>query len=448
MISLRLFLVLLLTLVCREFAGADPHIELTKSALAVGGVCLGFGLLAKSWALAALNRITQDRITHERIPEGELSLLRQENWLRRYSVARRRVEWLWACCLPITLIATGWAAWTNALAAAGSSQLLMLVMLFLPTSLVIALLELTSAQLEALVPTAAAADEPGSDLSWVDLWRLRLRLGEFAQYSICLLPVLLIGLCNDCMEFGAPVFGETGLTIVSSLVAIVLITSLYPLVLSHWMGAKQQPGSEINARIERLRKRAGLWRLDAVLVPSYNRWTGAAVVGALPFFRKLWLGDGLIRQLDDRQLDMVVLHEIAHVKRLHFLWRSMPIVWAAGMGLLCWLAMEQLPSDALPVWIGRGTAVAVSALTLIIGLGCCARCCELDADREACQLASQICAWAREDPAAPAAALGGALNALLEQSHEGRQQTWLHPSLSDRLANLANQLVSDGRAPA
>ena len=40
-------------------------------------------------------------------------------------------------------------------------------------------------------------------------------------------------------------------------------------------------------------------------VASEGRWAGAAVVGWLPGFRQLWLGDALVEQLSDEEVDRV-----------------------------------------------------------------------------------------------------------------------------------------------
>ena len=60
MVSLRLFAMILLSLLCREIADGEPRIAWLTSCLTTLGMTLGFGLLVKSFALASLRHGTLD----------------------------------------------------------------------------------------------------------------------------------------------------------------------------------------------------------------------------------------------------------------------------------------------------------------------------------------------------------------------------------------------------
>lgn len=441
MVSFRLFLILLVTLISRECAGHAPVHSLCDSLLAVLGVALGFGLLGK---FSALNLVKTRCDT-------EIEML------DRFSARRKLLESLWVMLLPWMLILTGWAQWSNFLADQGAPQIIVLLSLFFPSLLMIVLMEMSAAQLDQLLGEPRESerqidcrpgtqDEPEQP-SWPELWGLRLRLGEFANFAMCLAPVALISLCHDVLRgatiaLGVPIAADQS-SWVGAVIAIGLIVFLYPLLLGRFSGAIPLRDPGLSERIEKLRMRAQIGGLSTVEIPSHGRWNGAAVVGWFPSFRQLWLGDALIEQLSDEELDMVVLHEIAHVKRFHFVWRSLPIVWAAAVGGgVYWLCTATDFVSSSHIWAVPGLSLVAAAGVLLFGLGAVSRSCELDADRTACELAEAICPWAVHRPGASAATLCNALAKIIGSSPAAARSTWLHPSLKQRLQSLADGLAS------
>jgi Zn-dependent protease with chaperone function len=230
---------------------------------------------------------------------------------------------------------------------------------------------------------------------------------------------------------------------ISTGTAAFLIVLILPSFIGRWMGVVRLEDQRLLRRIEDFRAVVGIRRLDPAVVPSQGRWSGAAVVGWLPGFRKLWLGDVLLEQLDSKELDMVILHEIAHVKRWHVVWRSLPIVWTLGLVAIYWTASEMLPPDAIPLWAGRTFCLLAATGTLLIGLGQVSRNCELDADYEACRLADRACDWAKEGSGKSEEVMVQALRNILGNSREAARRTWLHPSLRERVSSLAKRRASE-----
>lgn len=444
MVSFRLFLILLVTLISRECAGHAPEGSLGDSLLAVLGVALGFGLLGKFSALQLVNTRSNTQL----------------ETLEKFSARRKLIESLWVMLLPWMLILTGWAQWSNCLADLGTPQTLVLLSLFLPSLLMIALIEMSAAQLDELIgePREFSDQIEHLDLrqngqtqaSWLELWRIRMRLGEFASFAMCLTPVALISLSNDVLQgatsaLGLPISANQS-SWIAAVMAIGLILFMYPLMLGRFSGAIPLRDSALKERIERLRTRSHIGGLSSVEIPSRGRWNGAAVVGWFPTFRQLWLGDGLLEQLSDEELDMVVLHEIAHVKRFHFVWRSLPMVWAAMVGGgLYWLCAEIGFSGSGSMWAAQCVSLAAAGGVLLFGLGTVSRSCELDADRTACELAEALCPWAFNQPGTSAATLCNALAKIIGSSPAAAQSTWLHPSLHQRLQSLADYLANRKR---
>ncbi len=427
MISLRLLLLVLVTLGCRELAEGNAEAAPLLASLAALGVSLGFGLLFKASTLHVLAGSPQPPST--------------ACW-ERCSRARSHVERAWIAVLPLALLATGWGAALNGLQDQGLPQVIALVGWFLPSLFLIVLLESTAAQFDELYhqPTdlddseGHEADSRPSHVSWQREWLLRLRLGDMASLVTCIAPVLAIAALTDVVSYFANDVWMTRLILAATIVALVAVVLFLPVWLGRWMGVVNLPAGELNQRLLNQLHALKVRGVRPKLLLSRGRWPGAAVVGWFPRFRQLWLGDALIERLSPRQLDMVIMHELAHVQRRHFLWRIFPLVWAAGVvGLFgaFW------PVD--PAWEMAGTIISsiVASVVMLAGVGVMAHACELDADVSACALARQACSWAVDDPAAAARELGDALVELMRDSSSAAEATWLHPSLGQRLYNLS-----------
>ena len=255
-----------------------------------------------------------------------------------------------------------------------------------------------------------------------------------ASLVTCIAPVLVIAALTDVVRGLAYDVWATRLIVVATIVALVSVVLFLPVWLGRWMGVVSLPAGELCERLRAQMQGLGIRGVRPKLLPSRGRWPGAAIVGWFPQFRQLWLGDALIARLSPQQLDMVIMHELAHVKRRHYLWRISPVVWAAGVvGLFgaCW------PAD--PAWQTVGTIASsiLASVVMLFGLGAMAQACELDADRSACTLARKVCPWAQVEQAAPSRELSRALTCLLAGSAASERATWLHPNLQQRLKNLA-----------
>lgn len=421
MISLRLLLLVLGTLSCRELVDGNPHIAPLLASLAALGVSLGFALLFKASAVHVL--------------AGSSLPLQRMSW-ERCGRARQYVEWGWVAVLPLALLGTGWGAALNALEQQGLPQVMALLGWFLPSLFLIVLLELTAAQIDELCHhRSESADEPDQSYwIWKREWLLRLRLGDMASLMMCIAPVLVIAMLTDVVRHVAYDQWATRLIIAATVAALVSVVLFLPVWLGRWMGVVSLPAGELRERITAQTLGLKIQGVHPKLLPSHGRWPGAAVVGWFPQFRQLWLGDALIDRLTPRQLDMVVLHELAHITRRHFLWRILPVLWAAG---IVGLFGAFWPSD--PAWQTVGTAVSsiVASVVMLFGLGAMAHTCELDADRSACTLAHQVCPWAQTGCAIPAQELSDALICLLGGSSSTAGASWLHPNLQQRLKNLS-----------
>lgn len=414
MISLRYFVLILLTLCCRESAvETSLPINGPMAGLIVFMLVFGFTLLAKAAAIRAIRTST---INGARFA-----------WLTReyFQISRQKIERMWCWLAPLTMLLTGWFRWTVDLQNEGWSQSLMLASCFLPTMIFLAAVEAIGAQLDQSHKTK-------SNRRIGQSWATRMRLGEVAGLATCLLPVLLIASVSDVSIWAGRVWGldQTVVSTVASIGLGILFVMIFPSLLTKLSGGRPLEKA-LADRVQGLMQRSKVRGIASAWIASNGRWAGAAVIGWVPGFRKLWLGDALVGHLSQQEVDMVVLHEIAHVKRHHFLWRLFPVVWSMGAGLALWLVADQFGfADLLATKL---VAAVVTSWLLLFGLGNLARRCEIDADWTACNLAVEAMQW--QDELSPAEALCSALSKLLEGS-AAQQRTWLHPSLETRLESL------------
>jgi Zn-dependent protease with chaperone function len=448
-ISLRYFLLILLILCGRELAGQVPSLGLSNALLSIMGLTMGFALLTKSLAY----RLVRRAVAHGR---SDIDSVHEAFVAHRLTIER----W-WCVVLPLMLLATGWFSWTHQLHELGWPQSLALLTCFLPAIVFVILVELTAAQLDQLCSdshgcnhASTASQDPvlrnpvlscrvsgdsidtkiqsGIHDDWLAQWLIRLRLGDLAGLLTCLFPVFILATISDFGDWAevllGPHFGWIKVPLAMGLVAGFI--AIFPLLLTRWSNGQQLP-AELEYRISTIASKVGVRGVRPMLIPSQGRWAGAAIVGWFPGLRHLWLGDAIVSGLSPRQLDMVILHELAHVQRMHFLWRIAPVALALFSGLIAWSAGNHLGFDqSLPLKFSVGI---LSGLVLLMGMGQMARRCEMDADREACDLAKKAVEWGSWH--CPAQELSSALSLLLAET-PSQASTWLHPSLAQRKTAL------------
>jgi len=153
--------------------------------------------------------------------------------------------------------------------------------------------------------------------------------------------------------------------------------------------------------------------------------------------------------LSVEEVDMVVMHELAHLKRRHFLWRLIPVVAAFAIGLVTVSIFSSTssysPSDRYFQISGQVVGMALASCVMLFGISYWSRLCELDADWTACQLAVSVCPWAGGDVRIAAVVLSQSLTKLHRNSATDEQATWLHPALGQRLAGLATKREAEDR---
>lgn len=244
---------------------------------------------------------------------------------------------------------------------------------------------------------------------------------------------------------------------------LVLVAALPWLV--RWI-AKTEPVDVENRReIETWLQRCGI-STHPVFGMQIARWdTGrrmlnAMVAGIIRPGRLLLLSDRLLDELPRGSRMMVVMHEVAHVRRHHLPIRMAAILPAWFVS--SWSSSLLIEYGVLDgVW-GAGVGGVLGLITTIVTLGAVSQLSELDADAVACRLAVEACRRQAElrptaqrptadffpssdhdhangiemTEALAAELLVDALTRVTADHPASRKFSWLHPSLATRVGRL------------
>ncbi len=198
-----------------------------------------------------------------------------------------------------------------------------------------------------------------------------------------------------------------------------------------------------------------LWGMQIARWDTGHRVLNAMVAGVIRPGRLLLVSDRLLDDLPRSSRLMVVMHEVAHVKRFHLPIRMAAILpaWLVSSAASGLIVDSGLLEDSLAMGFGG----VLGLITTVVTLGVVSHLSELDADAVACRLAVQACQGqatssllgsrrtAEEAPRTssgemtePLAAelLADALVRVTSDDPSSRRFSWLHPSLATRVARL------------
>ncbi|WP_404309132.1 M48 family metalloprotease [Neorhodopirellula lusitana] len=242
-----------------------------------------------------------------------------------------------------------------------------------------------------------------------------------------------------------------------------LVALLLP-YLVRWMAKTQPLHPEIEKEIQTWLQRCGMsthrfWGMHVARWDTGGRMLNAMVAGLIRPGRLLLISDRLIDELPRGQRLMVLMHELAHVKRWHVPLRmaAMMPAWFVSSCASKWLIEYGMMSEPVGAVVGG----LLGLVTTVMVLGGISHFCELDADATACRLAVRACQ--RQDRHSPEDADGApevemtlamaaelmadALVRVTADHPASRKMSWLHPSLATRVGRLrriANREQSGG----
>ncbi len=183
------------------------------------------------------------------------------------------------------------------------------------------------------------------------------------------------------------------------------------------------------ARMHNVRyRRVLIWRTRGAML-------NGAVVGFIAPLRYVLLTDALIERLPARQLDAVIAHEIAHVKRKHLPWLLASTAAAAALfGVAAAILLER--DGTLPPVLQSAGSVSASVIGALLIFGHVSRTFERQADAFAAQTLSRE-AGSETVTQDAALAMSGALTAVARFNHIKESRFgYRHGSIAQRKKNV------------
>ncbi len=411
----------LLSPTLRDWIGTTPHANATDWELAYS--ILAALVLFWSFAIIARWLVVANKLFGRAAPSPSakhFALLKNGHVL---------LVWFWCLIQPVFITSSGWLECVETFSDARTLRSLNLVLMMLPSLIVLFCIELGR-----YVGVSRSTEVCGAPS------RVRLFLKHYWVHAIhtWLLPfvtgVLVAGVADGSMvvSYCFPSMGLKGS------VAVAIFFSIVATILSPHLFVVLLRVSTIDPTIE-LRVQ-DVWRLGSNRLPKVLQWStgcrvaNAAVVGMIGYGRKLLLTDALLQILTDRELEMVVLHELAHCIRHHAWIRLLPTLGTIGLLLIA----MQFASGALLSLI----CVVLFGVFLVGLVGVCWWT-EFDADRIAVKLGNtrdkaiygQNTILNSEGIGRSADDLILALRKIYGERNL-RRSSWMHPSCERRMTAI------------
>ena len=243
---------------------------------------------------------------------------------------------------------------------------------------------------------------------------------------LILIPIFLILAAHDLVGLSAS-RGVWMNTTYAGALSLLLIS--FPFILRLIWQTEPLRASRIRERLVRTSQQVDLKYRELLIWKSDDRIVNAAVAGIVAPLRYVFLSDGLLRYLTPGEIEAVFLHEAAHVRRRHVWWRLL----AFTPPILIWLIRNRLVSQPQPLSTDLCWAIGVF-LYATIALCLVSRRLEFDADQWALQQIQRMPHEIGERH------LFTALEKLARVGAGRNHNSWLHPSVAQRVAMLESAL--------
>ena len=220
--------------------------------------------------------------------------------------------------------------------------------------------------------------------------------------------------------------------LVSGATALIALPFMLPTILHRIWKLSELPDPQQVDWTQRLIAATGTRGIHVLMWNTDHTFCTAMVAGFVPGFRRLLLSDALVARLTPQQTSMVILHELAHIRRFHLPLRLLVLlpVWAIA-SMLTHLLGDFQYADIAGIIIGLTCSV--------LALRWVAYRTEFDADAVAVRLAVAMHGTVESVPrtaALASAALADALMTVTADQPAARNATWMHPSIHDRCRTL------------
>ena len=212
--------------------------------------------------------------------------------------------------------------------------------------------------------------------------RTRLVLVIRQHYALALVPVAIIATLAESLDAAWPALvdqwgpdrAETIASTIEITIMLAMIALMPRFVRTIW-GAKRLAAGPMRDDVLGAIQRAGGKLRRVYLWPTAGTQANGAIVGFIPGLRYLLLTDALLESFAGKHLDVVVAHEIGHVRRRHIPWLFVCIA-AALLAPSAAAAALQIPATD-----SATTTVALASLVVALAaFGAASRAFELEAD--------------------------------------------------------------------
>ncbi|MFH1423328.1 MAG: M48 family metalloprotease, partial [Planctomycetota bacterium] len=172
--------------------------------------------------------------------------------------------------------------------------------------------------------SALAGLRKGENLLRMTTWRtVAFITFHLRQYLLPIIPFLMFSGIGDIVsffprveEFGA-VYGFV--TLIGIAVVVLVFMLLAPLVLRFIWKTEPLKAGALRDSLEKILRDSGTGVHDILIWNTGGGFSNALMTGLIKPFRYVFLTDGLLNNLTQREIEAVFAHEIGHAKHKHLL---------------------------------------------------------------------------------------------------------------------------------
>lgn len=318
---------LILALVLALFIHDTP--ELMPEAAGAGGWSLVAWWLVPSAVLLALYAAACTLVRRR------LSLPSGARWLKRLDIATRVFRYGVLACYIVAL-SRGVLTWLRSEQAIGDLVLVDELLFMLPALSTLAGGWWCYYPIERRLREAAMIGRIDAGLPIYPVWsRPQYLLAQFRhQMAIILAPLMLmlawyelVGLwfasTGDDAGAGVPLSASINAGGVPALLTVGgagCVFLLAPVMVRHIWDTAALPDGELRTRLTRLCRQYRVRFREVLLWRTFGGMVNAAVMGMLAPLRYILLSDALLEHLPAEQVEAVMAHEVAHIRKRHLVW--------------------------------------------------------------------------------------------------------------------------------
>lgn len=397
------------------------EVPVLQALLATFGLWAGWGLLAHVAVRAAVLQVRGEHVSY---------LAAANAFSRQMELLR----WFALLLVLLALVGFGTAGLLDRLPWACSESLTVRgLLLLIPGVLMTVWSWHCELRFEQAIYTQVVTRWPQSMIRWWNQLAAMFRM----QGAWLIAPILLLLATIDVSQWLFQLERVQG-AYVGGAIAMVALPLALPHVLTKVWKLHVLPDQEQREWLQGLVGGAGVRGVRLQQWDTEESVCTAMVAGFVPYFRSLLLSDALLLRLSRPQLAMVVLHELAHIRRRHLPQRLAVLVpvWAVAMSVT--RLLEGVP-------LAEVAGIVAGLLASMVALRWIAYRTEYDADRYAVEMAVALAGRIEGVPLTRSEAgssLASALLAVTSDHPQSRRASWMHPSIDARCQRLRNVTTS------